>query len=390
MTTNKIFIENVRKIAKTDEILKKLPTNNLDVDKASIGKKRGVGLADDSVFNPCQLLYSSTDGVYTFAGLVAGTEGPRIQDGDYNHCAQVNTITGMRETGVSPTLKMILKPDGVFIPLPTDYMYTSLDIIYLYLSNPELFDPVNKWAFYSPDDVVNFLISIYPAFSGIPYESHELDSEPFFLTEEQISTFNYEITYPVYKYIVLFSSSSSVYSALGGFIFALPFDYDFSIDSQGIMQPPPLIDSPYSPTYGGSGATPPIGVPDDELTVYANTYGYPFYVWFNSMTVAYGLDPTGIIQNAFQLAIDVGATNLWKPNPEETTAPVKYTNGVSIVTFEFGAGYTRTGMVRPAKDGGFMLGETTAGEYINNVYVYRRDRTLTTVVPAAQASAYLA
>lgn len=365
MTTK--YITDIRKIAKTDELLKRIPNNRPDSDKAPIGKRRGVGFADDAVFNPCQLLYTSTDGVYSFADIVDG-KSLKIQDGTYNHCTQLNTITGMRETGSSPTLKMTLKPDGVFFKVPDGtYLYSIEwllidDILKVFHGLPDGYPPPNYWAFTSAQDAADFRLTRLIALDTL-YTDHSItDLEPVTLTKDLVAGWNYSVDFPVFS----FNTISSGYIGPGTqpdplttteLVFSVPNSYDYTIPPAGFsagtyLQYPTMLDDDITMAYQSNLP----GIPND---------------------------------NSFQLRIRVENDKLWVPNPLETGVPIKYKNGVSIVTFEFGAGYTRKGVVHPAKDGGFLLYETSGGTPIGNVYVFRQDRTLTTVVPVAQMAAYL-
>ncbi len=349
--TNKIFVENVRKIAKTEEILKRLTNSLAEQDKSKIRGGRGVGFAT-TPYSPCQLLYANTDGVYTFADLVDGIEGPRIQDGGYSHCTQVNTINGMRETGVSPTLPLTLKPDGVFLPSNGGYYYTSEYLIQIWNGGMGgyTYSPAN-WFFNSLEETQATIITALAANQPANDPPHTLTLITD-ITDVDIDSHHWVNTYPLYYFD---GSADGITDTIVG----VPSNYDFTIDTfstgdPGILEYPTLFSDH---TFAGMG-------------------------YFSGLTT-----PTAA---GFQLAIDIGVTNLWKPNPAETTAPIKYYHGISIVTFDFGASYSRKGMVRPGKDGGFVIFELSGASPTGNAYIYRRDRTLTNVVPVAQMTPYLA
>ncbi len=356
----KTFIENIKIIAKTDELLKKIPNVKPEVDKASIGSKRGVAFADDDVFEPCKLMYTSTDGVFTFAQLVDDAPGtPRIQDGTYNQCSQVNTITEMRETATDPALRMILKPDGFFLIADPENPSEP---------DPEAppFDPDTPWedtdnyttgtlryyrslaaATGAPMDTDTYGGWIYYLDGGIPYYMDWIPlGETFEGGDETAYAYpNYNIgTIPV-GYPSLSPISDTVHFEQG-------VQYQYTWSSLGGL--------PFAPgavfAARRTDGLPPLPPPTDEY---------------------------------FQLAIDP-KTRLWKPNPDETTAPSKYVNGVSTITMDFGADYSRKGVVRPAKDGGFLIYETSSGVPIGKVHVYRQDRTLSTIVPVSLLEVYLA
>lgn len=372
---SKKFIEDVRKIAKTDEILKRIPNFPLEKDKSSILAGRGEGFPAQN-FDPCQFLYSAETSSYTFADLVDGIDGPRIQDGEFNSCAQVNTITGMRETGVSPTLKMILKPDGIFINSSSAYVYTSIDII----SDPNLWDTTTKWYYPTYQEIISKIEDFYGCTAiASPTEVvlPTLDS----LGNPVDDGWNFDITQTLYSVAYEYNTGGGGF--IGGYIFRIAASTDLTINSHSAAGSALFIDFP-GQTFQEGGSPP--GFPYTEYVI----DGVTNYEFLETMTtVADVEDPN--IQNSFQLAVDVGGTNLWKPDPAESTAPLKYNNGVSTVVFEFEPpSYSRTGIVTPGKDGGFVLYELSGATPINNAYVYRRDRTLAAIVPVAQMQAYLA
>jgi hypothetical protein len=338
-------IDNIRRIALTDKLLKLIPSVVPSQDKASIGATRGVGVS--AQFDPCQLLYTSTAGIYAFADLVDGVAGtPKVTDGKNNHCSFVNTITGMRETGASPTLGLILKPDGFFlaalpayvpIPIPADTPWSQTEDINL-ISNSAKYESKSS-ATGAPIDT-----SIY---GGV----NQLDV----------------ICTP----IVIDWIPHGIWTCSGG---NGTLGTEYFYPGYNITK----ISNTYPISYLG-----PHSLFLQKGVEYQYTYYYGVFQ-FTARPTSYPA-PT----NSFQLAIDVNSTRLWKPNPLETTAPLKYSSGVSTVTMDFGVGYGRKGVITPAKDGGFMLYETSGGVPINNVYVYRLDRTLATIVPASQIKAYL-
>lgn len=369
MTTK--FIIDIRKISKTDEIFKRLPNNKIDNDKASIGKKRGVGFAGEGVFTPCQLLYSSEDGNYSFKGLIEGTEGPRIQDGDYNHCDQVNTITGLREVGTaSDPLYMTLKPDGVFLPslALSGYFYTSNLLVFLYGNDSTV------RLFYTSIEEVLVALQEYARSTGNDWANTALDIsdlETVTITPAEIGTYNWDTEHPFYMiqdytYVL---TPPFLWNPFIDFIYGVPTSYDSTIDSQTSGLPLQIYDFPGVPITTST---------DNPWTI----NGSPSCDQYDSLPV--------MGEDIFQLGID-STTRLWEPNPDEDTAPLKYQNGVSIVNFEFDApDYNRTGRVVPGKDGGFVIFETDTGTPINNAYVYRQNRTLVTIIPVSQMDAFLA
>jgi hypothetical protein len=367
MTTK--YIQDIRKIAKTDEILKKLAKNRPEVDKASIGMKRGVGYS--TPFDPCQLIYTTDDGNYTIDGLLAGTAGPKVQDGDYNHCSLVNSITGMRDLDETRTLNLILKPDGEFADLPEVYRYTSQLFIENYTNEIIANGSATTQLMYdTPQEVADAALDYFEN-NDPSFATHLLEPlEAATVDEAFVEGWNFSTTTPLYTFAIFRSDSmSNPDQYYQDICFGVPANYDYTIQPPGETSSTPLLQYPAS---------------DPASAFVLERDAMEMIYWY-----IYEIEES----NTFQLAIDLTATNLWKPNPEESGIyPVKYAQGVSIVRFKFGSGYSRYGMVRPGKDGGFVLFETdeTGETATGNAYIYRRTRTLAAVVPVAQMTPYLA
>ncbi len=382
--TNSIFIDNVRKIALTNDILKRLPQIPPDKDKGRILGNRGVGVTTTStVFNPCQSLYSDADGTFTFADLVDGVAGPKLQDGTYNHCDQVNTITGIKEVNDLRSVKQIrLKPDGMVLAdaasVASGYWYTTDLLLSTVITDSDFDQPLtgaseNQWAFNTPQEALDFTIATreftLPGF--ISHTSSALTATT--VTDVDISGYNWSTAYPLYFYVTSDLASPPTAYDMNGYLYGIPYNYDFRLDDHGSGLPVhvevPIIDNP--------PPAPSVFANMDTFQVFETNFGT--------------YDPPFPLQvpTTFQLYID-STSGLWKPDPATLSiTPLKYHNGVSIVSFYFGTTFTRTGEVHPAKDGGFMLYEVSApGVPINNVYVYRHDRTLSAVIPASQVHAY--
>lgn len=68
----------------------------------------------------------------------------------------------------------------------------------------------------------------------------------------------------------------------------------------------------------------------------------------------------------------------WYPKEGEPY-PLKYKNGVSMITLDFDG--SRHAVIRPSKDGGFLIYEVDSdGEIISLIRVFRSDRTLAAVI----------
>lgn len=396
MTTK--YIEDIRKIAKTYEILKKIPIIGPLDDKPAIGSSRGVGLADaTTVYSPCQLLYGAQDGSYTFASLVDGAPGtPRIQDTAespvngstvYNQCSTLNTITGMCETATCPTsianpnvLHMVLKPDGQFTNTPGTLMYTSEYLINDYLSLG------NFAGFNSPST----LTTLYPDPNAFLYPTPQACAAAVlarWITVDTLFT-----THTLVPLTLI--DPTLVAAVIGSYNFASTSAvYSFGIERAGytgggsVTDPQYYMDMCFAVPVDYNYTTPAPSGPYFGTTVPAIQYPRGREISTTPNATLSGLMGVFAIP-AFQLAIDTADTRQWKPNPAEKTAPVKYSQGTSIIQMSFGTSFARTGVVRPAVNGGFMLYETSTGTPINNAYVYRQDRTLMAIVPVAQLASY--
>lgn len=449
--TGKKTIEDIRRIAKTNEILKRIPNTTQDKDKGSILSRRGVGYAGELTFNPCQYLYNSDDGSYNMADLIDGVDGPKVSD--ESSCDVINTITGCREIGETPTLAMVLKPDGIFTDTATGaILYTSNLIMDRWISNPEEFDSATKWGFLTPEAATTKTFELFDAVwntSLFDWVGEVTTPEPYTLTSGNIGITNYSTSYPVYSIVMsgsgkerdedtwLNTCTIGVYSNLDDFpdpsldgggsiptyntietantinlispinpsdipidlhypgywmyyrlgeplggcsapfyfkatnsdvdviyhstIFSIPSDYDATLDPESLDIDPPIVYGPLVDIVTGD---------------------------FSQM-VLYTPEEMPDFNNGFQLAL-LSDDYLWHTDGENPLNPVKYTNGVSIVDFEFGDGYTRTGRVHPAKNGGFAIYETSAGNPIGSAYIFRHNRTLEIVINYTQLTPYLA
>ncbi len=374
--TNKIFVDNIRKIARTEDIEKRLPQVPPSQDKGRILGNRGVGLTTaETVYNPCQQLYGYLDGLYTFADLVDGVAGPKVQDTNSSDCAKINTITGLRETGVSPNLTICLKPDGVLIPKNYEVWYVCQ---FAFLGQSFGMDPDPTFIYFYgsiQDAMTAALVAIedyLPISASIISTTPFMNLGIFYASQTYVNGETANEGHPLSftKDTIFNISSSDIVDTIYGShtiydsIMSLPKSYDFAsilgTGTRAVTIPQPNSTAPISgqsPFTVGGGMLVPSSIPT-------------------------------IPTQTFELILDI-ASGLWKSDPTDTEAPLKYNSGVSIVAFEFGPTYTRKGEVHPAKDGGFMLYEVSApGVPINNVYVYRHDRTLSAIVPAAQISSY--
>lgn len=110
----------------------------------------------------------------------------------------------------------------------------------------------------------------------------------------------------------------------------------------------------------------------------------PSQYYADLVMVAFGESPG----DSFQLALLQDGR--WYPQDGDTVAPLKYKDGVSIVKAVFGEEGDRYAMIRPSKDGGFLVYETDSDyQAIDLIYVFRYDRTLGDVVLPELLEAYL-
>lgn len=105
--------DSIRKIAKTQELEKKIKKVELPIDRGTWEGSRGVGVRNNLPETICPLFYSTNPNSYDIADLLAGTVGPALGD----ECAKLNTITGLTdfdETAAGETVHLIIQLDEVF------------------------------------------------------------------------------------------------------------------------------------------------------------------------------------------------------------------------------------------------------------------------------------
>lgn len=145
---------------------------------------------------------------------------------------------------------------------------------------------------------------------------------------------------------------------------------------------PDLYDS-----FGGnqSGLWP---ATDDYMTINdGGDFSPTSLAWYSPRLIPY----TSVSTTSFELKWNDDGR--WYPNQTNTPAKLKYKDGVSIIQASFGPSNARCAIIRPSKDGGFMIYEITSFTDINTpislVKIFRHDRTLSAVVVPALISAYL-
>lgn len=359
------FRDDIRKIAQTDELLRRIKDPKEKLDKASIAVQRGVGISA-APFDPCQTLYSTDDGVYTMKGLIDGTEGPQLVDGEYNKCQLVNKITEMYDIDDN-ALKCTLKPDGVFDPEDSSYWYTSSLILYnIYPADTT--EPL----FYATITELQDRIQQYTIDTTPTYVFGEW-ADPTYLTvtTADIAGHNWTVDYPFGLINEVRGSEVGVWDNF----WAYPRNYDSTIDSFSSGNTPQIYDATSYSTAIHAG--------DPVIEVLPGFSMYPI----DGVEVGIASLPKIDRDAGFQLAW-MREDALWEPNPDSTIAPIKYTNGVSTVRIGFGT--SRYATVTPAKDGGFAVYETNVSYVPTGLArVYRGDRTLAAVIPVAQLAAYL-
>ena len=371
---NNRFRDDIRHIAQTDALKKLIKPFPATPDKPPILSQRGIGYSTDT-FSPCQTVYSSSDGSYNLIDILSGTAGPRITDGTYNSCDQLNTIKGMYVIGSSPQIYIILKPDGVFLQkYPDVYWYTSANqLLNAWVSGAPAgftFDAVAKWAYPTQALAAAALQAEWQAqivAMGYTFSSsatNTLVSQT--LTDADLTIFGSHINtvatnpFAVASYNGVFTGSGG-YSATGyDYIVSIPTNYDFTVDTFGGEGSPPIIET-VSPSSVSAGT--------GFNFVAANVLSLPGRDW------------------AFELAIDQTTRNWTKDPAGDYDVPLAYSSPVSALKVGFAT--SRYAIVTPAINGGFMIYEIDGSNTpINNAYVYRADRTLSIVVPVAQMATY--
>lgn len=109
--------DNIKKIARTDELEKKIRKIDLPQDRGVWEGSRGVAINTAVPEAICPLYYSTSDNSYDIADLLAGTVGPQLGD----KCARLNTITGLVDFDTSiavdyigADVNLIIQMDGEF------------------------------------------------------------------------------------------------------------------------------------------------------------------------------------------------------------------------------------------------------------------------------------
>ena len=367
------FRDDIRRIAETEELKKAIKPVKDRTDKKPIERTRGVGISEVP-FDPCKTLYSQDDGIYSMAGLIDGTEGPQIVDGEYNKCQQINTITGSYDL-VDTSLNAVLKPDGVFLPATkyyASYRVMSTCAFFGDFTTLPFLDSVHGWWYTSKEDAFNAGCEAMEYFydsigDTVTFTTSSVVQEP--LTEDYILDILYDSFEERYVYkentlttsTVIYVSATSVSGDDIGFTESWDVVREFNDTLDYFI----LIDDPTTAYFMLPGRQVP-GIDG----------------WGNTLVTG-GLDD---YYPGFQLAIDRNNTFLWFPQPNTSAAPTKYRLGASVLKMGFGVG--RVGNIVPAKDGGFILYETVADVPTGFARVFRADRTLSTVVPVAQLPIY--
>ncbi len=381
------LVDNIRKIAKTKELESRIKLVKPDTDKNAIGINRGTGYpTEDETFATCQTLYSGENGAYAFEDIVDGTDEPGIVDGGYNACEQINTIIDMNECG-DEALDMYLKPDGVYLDLDntagTDgLIWTSnyaLACFYAVGEDTGMEAP-DLWSSATAEDAKDKLETLLGIFQDVPGNisggfAGAVAFDMGALEEVSLPSDEWPEDQTVYKIAVNeMGDPTPIYYY---YIFAIPASYDprpTEAEYNAVCSEDSYdsgLDSLYFPNLDYETG--------DYLAVCSAGS-------LRGTQYLQGITKPDLGINAFQLALNA-TTGLWTPNAGEPF-PVKYTQGVNIVKVCFGDG--RMGLVRPAKDGGFMLYEIDISDVpVGYARVYRNNRTLVAIVPVAQLGFYL-
>ncbi len=108
------FTDNIKKIARTSELEKKIKNPVAPVDRGEWEGGRGIITAPP--VDVCPLFYSTRDNTYDIAAILAGTAGPSLAD----KCAKLDSITGLTDVDTSQAtasfgavVHLIVQLDGI-------------------------------------------------------------------------------------------------------------------------------------------------------------------------------------------------------------------------------------------------------------------------------------
>ena len=106
---------HIRKIARTDDLARRIKAPLPVADRQPIAANRGIGIQDPT--STCNIKYSLRENSYDIGLLLSGLDGPTLQE----PCSFINTLTGLTDFNTSQdtnsfgaTVNLVIQLDGLF------------------------------------------------------------------------------------------------------------------------------------------------------------------------------------------------------------------------------------------------------------------------------------
>lgn len=107
------LIDKIKKIARTDELDKKIKKVDLPQNRGTWEGNRGIATSNVTPDTVCPLYYSTSDNSYDIGDIIDGVAGPQLGD----KCARINSVTGLTDfdtTFAGDTVHLVIQLDGIF------------------------------------------------------------------------------------------------------------------------------------------------------------------------------------------------------------------------------------------------------------------------------------
>jgi hypothetical protein len=310
--------------------------------------------------------------------LIDGVREPQLNDGELNKCDTLDTIIGLYNNN-SPFQNMRLNPDGIERTATTGTTTTY------YIAQGLTSEYRNYYyGLVSPGDYIDILLA--PTFGSPPaafgYLSSSLANAVTLITTYYTNQDLYfESTAPGHDFVSTVGSASSITPTIPWPtalfpVYTIPITWtDNGVASGSACEFITAFTTDLNPSEWTKYLTLPYGPSSCVAADSSITY--------NDVDASLYSPPVA----PFQLTLST-SSGMWEHTVGEPY-PTKYENPVSSIAFSFGV--NRWGLLRPAKDGGFMIYETAEASSvpIGDVRVYRYNRTLRTKVASTNMNYYL-